>query len=128
MEKGLKKMPKKREKLFSLTGKDFKVEHYTSSGPGGSGKDTSNTGVRITHLASGAVGSCTVHRSQAQNKKEALEKLVASDKFKKWLKVKAAFAMQGIMDMERELKRRVDEAMQEKNLKIETYNPEEETK
>lgn len=42
----------KQEKvlLFSVTIKDCKVDAFTVGGNGGSGKDTSNTGARVTHL------------------------------------------------------------------------------
>lgn len=35
--------------LFSVTIKDCKTEAFTVGGRGGSGKDTSNTGCRVTH-------------------------------------------------------------------------------
>ena len=40
---------KERTLLFSVTKKDFRVDNFTVSGPGGGGKDTSRTGARITH-------------------------------------------------------------------------------
>lgn len=41
-----------REKklLFSVTIKDCRVDNFTVGGNGGAGKDTSNTGARVTHL------------------------------------------------------------------------------
>lgn len=35
--------------LFSVTIKDCDVGTFTVKGPGGGGKDTSQTGVRVTH-------------------------------------------------------------------------------
>ncbi len=35
--------------LFSVTIKDCDVDTFTVSGNGGAGKDTSQTGVRVTH-------------------------------------------------------------------------------
>lgn len=39
-----------KQLLFSVTIKDCRVDTFTVGGNGGSGKDTSNTGVRVTHL------------------------------------------------------------------------------
>lgn len=41
---------KEKHLLFSLTKKDFRIDNFTVGGNGGSGKDTSRTGARITHL------------------------------------------------------------------------------
>jgi len=108
-----------KELLFSVTKKDFVVEHTRGSGNGGQKRNKTSSAVRITHHDSGAVGYSESERSQEQNKKLALERLVATEKFKAWHKLKTSFALQGITDMERELNRRVDEMMQDKNLLIE---------
>lgn len=79
-----------REHLFSVTLNDCKVETFTVGGRGGSGKDTSNTGVRITHPPSGAVGLGTETRNQHQNKKTAWRRMGESEKFRKWVRLRAA--------------------------------------
>lgn len=40
---------KNKTLLFSVTVEDCDVQTFTVGGNGGSGKDTSNTGVRVTH-------------------------------------------------------------------------------
>ena len=85
-------MPK--QLLFSITKKDFDIQFTKGSGKGGQKRNKCETAVRITHTASGAVGYSESERSQGQNKKLALERLVASDKFKKWQRLNTMIPIQ----------------------------------
>lgn len=80
----------KRELLFSVTLSDCKLDTFTVGGHGGSGKDTSNTGVRITHIPSGAVGEGRESRSQLQNKRAAWKRMGESRAFRAWARTRAA--------------------------------------
>jgi protein subunit release factor B len=51
------------------------IETYRSRGPGGQRKNKTETAVRLTHLPSGITVTATEHRSQAQNRKLAFERL-----------------------------------------------------
>jgi len=51
------------------------AETYKSSGPGGQRKNKTETAVRLTHLPTGITVVATEHRSQAQNRKLAFERL-----------------------------------------------------
>jgi ribosome-associated protein len=51
------------------------VETYRSSGPGGQRKNKVETAVRLKHLPSGLTVIATEHRSQAENRKLAFERL-----------------------------------------------------
>jgi len=55
--------------------KQVVIETYRSSGPGGQRKNKVETAVRLKHLPSGITVIATEHRSQAENRKLALERL-----------------------------------------------------
>ena len=88
-----KKAKKDRVLLFSVTSKDFEMQTFTVGGHGGGGKDTSNSGVRLIHRASGAVGEGREHRDNTRNRRSAFEKLVETKEFKGWHKLECAKRM-----------------------------------
>jgi protein subunit release factor A len=100
--------------LFSVGLEDCKVSCFTVKGPGGSGKDTSNTGVRIQHLESGGSGVCVKHRSQHKNKIEAFKRMRESKEFKLWHLKKTSELLAG-----ETVEQKVEKAMQPENLKVE---------
>ncbi|KPJ69361.1 MAG: hypothetical protein AMJ45_00400 [Syntrophobacter sp. DG_60] len=55
--------------------KEVKVDYYKSTGPGGQKKNKKASAVRLRHVPSGIIIIATEHRSQAKNKKLALERL-----------------------------------------------------
>lgn len=101
--------------LFSVTKNDFRIDTFRSGGKGGQHQNKTESGVRITHIESGAVGESREERSQHQNKKKALERLVRSDKFQKWIKKKSA----EVLGVHAEVERKVEKSMDESNLLIE---------
>lgn len=73
-----------KELVFSVTRKDLVIKTFQAGGPGGQHQNHNNTAVRITHPASGAAGEARDSRSQHQNMKAALHRMVASKKFETW--------------------------------------------
>ena len=101
--------------LFSITRKDFRVDTFRSGGKGGQKQNKTDSGVRITHLDSGAVGESREERSQLQNKKNAFRRLIESKRFKIWHKIKVSEVLLNLQNIDKA----VDEMMDEKNIKVE---------
>ena len=108
-------MTKPRQKLFTITKKDLKVQHFAAGGPGGQKQNKTASATRITHLASGAVGESREERSQAQNTKTALRRLTESQVFKRWLRFEAAVRLKGYADAEAAM----DDMMKPETIKVE---------
>lgn len=110
-------MANSKQLLFSLTAKDFDFSFFAVGGAGGSGKDTSNTGVRCIHRASGAQATATETRSQSKNKETAFKRCAETSVFKTWHRMETMRRNGQLRDVER----RVDEMMAPQNLKVEEY-------
>ena len=104
----------KREKVLSITEKDLKIETFKGGGPGGQHRNKTETGVRITHIESGATGKSTKLRSQLQNRSEAFKTMIESKTFQTWLKLRLAHIFSG-----ESIEQKVEKAMVPKNLKLE---------
>lgn len=102
-----------RELIFSTSIKDCEVQTFRGSGPGGQHRNKTDTGVRVKHHPSGAVGEDCSTRSQLDNKRSAFRKMGESSVFQVWVKTKA-LGLRPIEDV-------VDEMMSDEFLKIEYF-------
>lgn len=105
---------KDKQLLFTLTKKDFKMETFRAGGKGGQNQNKRDTGVRIRHPASGAVGESRNHRTQGKNKQAAFLRLIESQKFKVWHKMEVARCLRDSPSVEET----VEEMMRPENLKV----------
>lgn len=117
-------MSKPRKLLFSVTMKDLEMQTFSVGGHGGGGKDTSNSGVRLTHPPSGAVGEGREHRSNTQNRRAAFLRLVATKEFKTWQKIEAARKMgrpvpETVEEIRARVDRMVDEGLRDGTIRVE---------
>lgn len=117
-------MPKRL--LFSITAKDFEMQTFSVGGHGGGGKDTSNSGVRLIHKDSGAVGEGRENRSNTLNRRSAFKKLIATNKFKLWHKLECARRMgQLVPETKEQILERVDSmienGLKDNSIMVETW-------
>lgn len=98
-----------RKKLLSVTAADCRWVYYNGTGKGGQNRNKRANCVRCFHDPSGAMGKSEDERDQAQNKRLAWKRMVASKAFQSWLKtasMKANGTMQLIEEaVEREMKK-----------------------
>ena len=106
-----------KELLFSLSKSkgDFIVQPFKGSGKGGQKRNKTMSCCRIIHPESGSVSECQEERSYEQNKKKAFEKLIDSEKFQSWHKLKVAEKIGRIANIEDEVDREM------KNIKVEVF-------
>ncbi len=105
-----------KTKLFSVTDKDLKWDYFRAGGNGGQKQNKTSSACRVTHLASGVACESREQRQQIQNRREALRKLAAHPKFILWCKMQYAANADGYESVAA----RVDEMMDDKNLRVET--------
>lgn len=103
-----------KRKLFSVTIKDCRVDTFRSGGKGGQNQNKVESGVRVVHEPSGAVGEARDSRDQLVNKRNAFRRMGESKAFQTWAKLRAAELQTG-----KSIEQLVTEAMEPENLKIE---------
>lgn len=103
-----------RDLLFSVTKKDLDIQTFRAGGKGGQNQNKRETGVRIVHRDSGAVGESREYRTQEENKRAAFRRLVNSFKFRDWYfhKVQEILSRESVQEW-------VERQMEPVNLKCE---------
>lgn len=99
---------------FRVKLSDCRVDTFRVGGKGGQNQNKVESGVRVTHLPSKAVGEARDSRDQIRNKRSAFRRMVASPEFRSWVRVE--LARHGVELPEHE--RRVSQ----KGEKIRTYD------
>lgn len=105
-----------RQHVLTITKADLEIQTFRSGGPGGQHQNTTDSGVRILHRASGAVGESRSDRSQHVNKKLAFRRMIEDGRFKAWVAQRVAEARDG-----ETLEGRVEQMMAAGNLRVEGF-------
>jgi len=110
-----------REKLFSITSKDFDWVYYRGHGKGGQHRNTTDSAVRCTHKASKAVATSQDERSQRRNKIAAFKRVVETKEFKAWLKIECAKYLREKVLSDQEIQIKINEELEDPNITIVEY-------
>lgn len=108
---------KERVPVLTVTIKDCEIQTFRSGGKGGQNQNKVESGVRVIHPPSGAIGESREERSQLQNKRNAFERMAKTPKFQRWIK-QASLEKMGHESLEA----KVDKMMVPENLRIETQS------
>ena len=92
-----------RTRILTVTIKDCRVDTFRCPGKGGQNVNKRDTGVRITHEPSGAIGHSCEERSQLQNKKTAFRRMSESPAFRTWVRLRTGDSARVVSAVEREL-------------------------
>lgn len=96
-------MTSDRKPLFSITARDCDWSYTRGTGAGGQKRNKTSSAVHCHHRASGAHGYSEASRSQHDNRRDAFEKMVATDQFQKWIKLEFMRRSGELMEIERKV-------------------------
>ena len=90
-----------KKPLFSITARDCEWSYTRGSGNGGQKKNKTSSAVHCMHRPSGAHGYSEASRSQADNKRDAFEKMSNSPEFQRWINLEFMKRSGEMADVER---------------------------
>lgn len=105
-----------KTKFFSVTISDCRVDTFRAGGKGGQNQNVTNSGVRVVHEPSGAVGESREERDQLVNKKTAFKRMAESRPFQVWIKTEVARRTGQLGKIEEEIDRQM------KQVTVESHN------
>ena len=108
---------KERKLLFSVTKDDLVLETFKAGGKGGQNQNKRDTGVRLRHLASGAIAESRESRSQLENKRTALKKIATHPKFRFWVA-----EQNRVIQGQDSIEEKVEKLMEPANMIVEVKN------
>ena len=73
------------EPALSITVNDCVVQTFRAGGKGGQNQNKRDTGVRIIHQPSRAVGESREHRTQLENKRAAFRRMAEHPRLRFWI-------------------------------------------
>jgi protein subunit release factor A len=108
----------KREKIFSVNKKDFKITWFGGTGAGGQHRNKHHNCCRIVHEESGAMATGQESRHRNINQQNAFKRLVKSDKFQLWLRIECSLKCDIIDDATA----KVDEMLRKNEIRTEVMS------
>ncbi|HCD37759.1 MAG TPA: peptide chain release factor 1 [Candidatus Omnitrophica bacterium] len=105
-------LPEAEEVELDIKPDELKIDVYRSSGPGGQSVNTTDSAVRVTHIASGLVVACQDEKSQHKNKAKAI----------KILRARLLDKMKAEQQAERSQDRKSQVGTGDRSERIRTYN------